>query len=413
MWAREKEEEIIPYGAATDAIRAGGDEADVPLNTGRSLVRFAGRGYQVQFKEFIRYVRNKLSRDIEISAPNKAMLSDKAEYWGRYGVALVPAAITELRPFLPELRKFGVLSLAAERYLRATIMESPDPQHAAWALNATRVTQSKYSGAGIRVAVLDSGIATAHPAFASRIEATETFVSGFPVEDGFGHGTHVAGIACGALPAPGAQRFGIAHKATILAARVLADDGLGTDESMIKGIRWAQDKRADIVIMAFGGSVRVGDSHNAELEQVMRAALNSGVLLIAETGNDSSRTAIGAVNAPANCPSVFAAGSVGPGLAGMAPFVPSHFSCGGRNIDGEVNAVAPGENILSAWTGGGTRSLDGTSQATAVVGGIAALLAEATSLRGLDLWRKIEETADKFSPDVLSVGRGLVQAPLN
>jgi len=80
-------------------------------------------------------------------------------------------------------------------------------------------------------------------------------------------------------------------------------------------------------------------------------------------------------------------------------------------MDGEVNVAAPGESILSAWPPDVTRPLDGTSQAAAVAGGVAALWAETSNLRGAALWRKLESSALNIGGSPAEVGYGLVQAP--
>jgi subtilisin family serine protease len=299
-----------------------------------------------------------------------------------------------------------VRSIKPEGYFRAFSFPSSDAGATiGWALNATRVSQSSASGKGIRVAILDTGIAMAHPAFAGRIGPTETFISGLPVEDGFGHGTHIAGIACGALPTTGTPRYGIAHRAEILVARVLSDSGLGRHSAVLDAIAWAHTNKADVIVMAFGGTVELGQKHLYEIEAAARKAYDGGSLLIAETGNDPSKSKMFPVNSPANCPSIMAIGSVDSNEK------PSWFSCGKRNLDGEVNVAAPGEIILSAWPPDTTRALDGTSQAAAIAGGVAALWAETSSLRGAALWRKLETSVRKIGGSANEVGYGLVQAP--
>src|SRR6266404_1012426 len=108
-----------------------------------------------------------------------------------------------------------------------------------WGLQATGVTGSKYSGAGVRVAILDTGIAFEkepngniqyHPDFADRTIVTRSFVRGIPTaKDGNGHGTHCIGTACGSRQPVVPPRYGIACDAEIYVGKIVTDAGLGVD----------------------------------------------------------------------------------------------------------------------------------------------------------------------------------------
>ena len=90
---------------------------------------------------------------------------------------------------------------------------------ATWGLVACRVPPSTRSGAGIKVAVLDTGMDLGHPDFAGRRFVTQTFV-GQPVQDLHSHGTHCIGTACGPkAPAGNTPRYGIAYRARSSSAR--------------------------------------------------------------------------------------------------------------------------------------------------------------------------------------------------
>ena len=415
MWTRKTSEERPAPRAMKRIDKADAEDRleNLPEMTGRSLVTFKPPLSSAQFDEFIGFVRLKLPADLDIRTIDSNLVDAIPNYWARYGVAVVPASTEDLKE-LP-LAGFNVATIEPERYFRAKAirMEGEDNDNE-WAFKATGVTGSTRTGSGVRVAVLDTGISN-HPAFGRRIVATTSCVKGYPPEDRSGHGTHIAGIAAGALPSGGNQRFGVAHGADILSARVMTDDRLCVNESIINGIEWAQDQNADIIVLAIGGTVTKEQMYDTAMEAVAQKALDAGSLVMAESGNDTNRSAADPVNDPANCPSILAVGSVGPdrsaSATSIAPAVVSHFSCQQLAIDGEVNVVAPGERISSSWPPNGTQIQEGTSQAVAFAAGIAALWAEETGNRGVGLWRELERSASGFGASVMAAGHGLVQAP--
>jgi subtilisin family serine protease len=95
-----------------------------------------------------------------------------------------------------------------------------DTDSLTWGLQATKVNTSKFSGRGIRIALLDTGFDINHPDFRGRHVTAASF-SGVPVDDIHGHGTHCIGTACGPQnPATGERRYGVAYNAEIFAGKV-------------------------------------------------------------------------------------------------------------------------------------------------------------------------------------------------
>jgi subtilisin family serine protease len=296
-------------------------------------------------------------------------------------------------------------SVAAARPAAVVFADTPT---LTWGLQATRVATSPYDGRGIRVAVLDTGLDLTHPDFAGRALISESFVAGQAVQDGHGHGTHCVGTACGpAHPAHGGRRYGIASKATILVGKVLSNSGSGTQGSILNGMNWAIRNKAVIISMSLGSPVAVGDKPSEFYERVAQAALEHSCLVIAAAGNSGTDPADYPVGSPANCQSIVGVGAVDPQLKRAA------FSCIGVNPDGgELNIAAPGVNIFSTKPlpeAYGT--LSGTSMATPHVAGIAALWAQATGLKGMALWLKLQQSALAIGQTPREVGAGLVQAP--
>jgi subtilisin family serine protease len=278
---------------------------------------------------------------------------------------------------------------------------------ATWGLHATGVTDSQYTGQGVKVAVLDTGFGP-HRDFSDRNMLTACFIQGQQGADGQGHGTHCVGTACGLRAPAKVPRYGIAYEADILVGKVLGDDGSGTDSGILAGINWAVAQGAQIISMSLGASTRLGQTFSQVYEGVARRALMRGTLLIAAAGNESKRpTLITPVAHPANCPSIVAVAALDSAL-NLA-----WFSNGALNPNGgEVNIAAPGVDVFSSVPRPPFyRRLAGTSMATPHVAGIAALFAQATNKKGQALWQAIARSARRLPLSARDVGLGLVRAP--
>lgn len=276
-----------------------------------------------------------------------------------------------------------------------------------WGLEAINVPLTTLTGAGIKVAVLDTGFDDSHPDFAGRTVTKKLFASRSSPDDTDGHGTHCIGTACGALHPASGPRYGIAGEAEIYAGKVLGDDGFGTDRSIIAGMDWAVEQGCHIISMSLGAGTDVGDLPNEDYEQIGQACLDAGTLVIAAAGNESDRPGrINPVGSPANASSIMAVAAID------RAFLPASFSCGGINAGQEVDIAAPGVDILSSLPGGGYDRWDGTSMATPHVAGIAALIAQSDAkYRGWALWARLLQLAKPLSSPARDVGKGLLQMP--
>jgi subtilisin len=278
-----------------------------------------------------------------------------------------------------------------------------------WGLQLTRAGFSRQTGAGIRVAVLDTGMDLQHPDFATRVVQSQSFVPGQTVQDGHGHGTHCIGTSCGPAAPQRLPRYGVATGAEIFAGKVLSNQGSGADRGILAGIQWAIVNSCAVVSMSLGAPTRIGTPPSVIFEQVGQRALRAGTLIVAAAGNESDRPSIiNPVGHPANCASIMAVAAVDQQLR------VARFSNAGLNAQGgQVDIAAPGVSIHSTWPRPVLYNrISGTSMATPHVAGIAAQLAEANpAARGAALWALLVQTARRLPLLARDVGAGLVQAP--
>jgi subtilisin family serine protease len=282
-----------------------------------------------------------------------------------------------------------------------------DETSVTWGLQATKVLASNLTGAGIKVAVLDTGFDHTHQDFTGRAVTKKLFASRSSDDDVHGHGTHCIGTACGPLRPTIGPRYGIAYEAEIYAGKVLGDDGFGTDRSIIAGMDWALEKECQIISMSLGAATRLGDQPNGDYEQIGQVCLDAGTLVVAAAGNESQRPQrIAPIGSPANASTIMAVGAVD------NAFAPASFSCGGMNPGQDVDIAAPGVDILSCTPGNRYDRWNGTSMATPHVAGVAALIAQSDAkFRGWALWARLLQISSRLRFPARDVGKGLLQAP--
>ncbi len=258
-------------------------------------------------------------------------------------------------------------------------------------------------GAGVTVAIVDSGIKIDHPDLAPNIWTNfgevpgngvdddgngyvddvhgvdlTTTRPGQDVSDGHGHGTHVAGIVAAAMNGRGV--VGAAPRAKLMAVKVLAADGSGTTGAEAEGIRYAAANGARIINVSIQG-----DDPDPRLDTAVAAARAANVLVVVSAGN-SARDIDAQPSYPAAIPSA--------NLIGVAATAPEQ----GKTLDENSNfgrvtvqIAAPGQAILSTSNSGDYEYKSGTSMASPMVAGVAALMVSvnprisAEELRGVML----------------------------
>ena len=262
-----------------------------------------------------------------------------------------------------------------------------------WAPTALRLpdAQRLTTGSGVRVAVLDTGVDTLHPALAGKLLPGFDFVDfdndpgevGTPLNFGFGHGTHVAGLV--ALVAPGAK---------IMPLRVLDPDGLGNAWVLAEAMLYAVDPDhnpatndgAHIINMSLGSTSRtrifdtitnlatcvvpvvpatpaddVSDpGYNGDKDRCKRFG---GALIVAASGNDASKSI-----------REYPAAEGAYGLIAVAASTVDLKLASFSNFGSWIQIAAPGEGLTSSVPGGGYGTWSGTSMAAPMVAGTAALV---------------------------------------
>jgi subtilisin len=268
-------------------------------------------------------------------------------------------------------------------------------------IDADRVWNAEYggtSGAGLDVAILDTGIDIDHPdlVVAGGVNCTGNILRDGGTrpsywDDNEGHGTHCAGVVAARNNDIGV--VGVAPEARLWAVKVLADDRSGYISDVIQGIEWCVDNGIEIVSMSFTGGF------SQALRDACDSAYEEGLLLVGASGNDGT-----AVGYPAAYDTVVAVSALdrADGLAS--------FSCVGP----EIELIAPGVGIRSTHRDGGYAALSGTSMACPHVAGVAALIWASSELdlgSAAAVRARLRDTAEplaSLTPD--QAGYGLVDA---
>lgn len=330
---------------------------------------------------------------------------------------------------------------AAGLKLEGDPLENARAAKISWGIRAIGADASEFTGKGVRVAVLDTGIEPSHPAFQG-VELTRKNFTANDDDDHQGHGTHCAGTIFG--QDVDGVRIGVARGVeSALIGKVLDNEGRGTTAAVLEGLKWAHSNGANIVSMSLGFDFTKMQEKLVERDWPARLATSMalkafrenlrsfetlvafllqesdqgpGMVIVAASGNESDREAdpdyVIDVSIPASASrdmvSVGAVMRVGEKLA-VAPF-------------SNINPVlcAPGVGIVSAALGGGLRADNGTSMACPHVAGAAALWWEwasnsigsaiGTSVRGKLIG---SASLDSFLPEVENRdrGNGFVMAP--
>jgi hypothetical protein len=300
-------------------------------------------------------------------------------------------------------------------------------------------TWQQSKGAGVTVAVLDSGVAPDLD-LGNRILASVSFAGNAAQPDPGGHGTHIAGIVAGSGVRSAGEYVGVAPAATIVDVRVLDANGNGRLSSVIRGIEWVVVHRVQYNIRVINLSLGAppAPTYRADpLAGAVEMAWKRGIAVVVASGNDGP--AGDTVQSPGVDPFAITVGATDDqGTLSLSDDQLAWFSAWGRPIGGQPkpDLVAPGRRLVSIRVAGSTLDdlfadhrvtaingssyfrLTGTSQATGVVSGAVALMLARQPLLTPDQVKKIlVATTQGYGPngipvlpDPIADGSGLLNA---
>lgn len=324
---------------------------------------------------------------------------------------------------------------------------APTLSNAAPAVNAFSAWQSGYTGKGVGVAVIDSGVSS-HSDLnggllgSSRVVWNQSFVPGnTSPNDQFGHGTHIAGLIAGNGASSTGPKYsrtfkGIAPQANIVNLRVLDQNGGGTDSAVINAISTAISLKPLYNIRVINLSMGRGIYESYTLDplcQAVEAAWRNGIVVVVAAGNNGRfqpTNGYGTVTSPGNDPYVITVGAMKPlgTPTRVDDLIASYSSKGPSVIDAvaKPDLVAPGNLLVSLGAPGSTLynsypdnrvpnsfyvnggssassssyfTLSGTSMAAGVVSGVVAdLLQKYPTLNPDQVKARLMKTAWKSLP---------------
>ncbi|MBT2453030.1 S8 family peptidase [Streptomyces sp. ISL-43] len=231
------------------------------------------------------------------------------------------------------------------------------------------------AGEGVSVYVLSTGINVAHLDFEGRARFMMNVTGDEKAGDCSGQGTHLAGVV-------GGKTYGVAKKAQLIDVKVARCDGNATADSVIAGIKAAvadaRGTKGNVILIA------QSEGKSEAVNRAVEDAYRKGFVVVVPAGNDNQD----ACNvSPASAPNALTTGATN------IDDRKASWSNSGKCVD----VLAPGQNILSVWTGGNTATAtrSGTAMAAAHTAGIAATLLSARSLTAAQVSAQIVRDATK------------------
>ena len=326
---------------------------------------------------------------------------------GVAGTAIIEMSEEEAAKTQQQLPEFSILkdqpiSLIQPDKITSSFKQEKDLKNEdLWHLNAIKHSlPAEVTGKKITIAVLDTGIDSSHPSLRGKIvKAVEFDLKNKQVKeldnslDTEGHGTHVAGLICG-------TRIGVAPEATVING-LMIPKGKGTLANFIIALKWAANNPEISIVNVSAGI----PGFFRDMEDIISEMLAVGVLPVCASGNEGrDRT-----RSPGNYRSVLSVGA-----SNKHNRVASFSSSGTLTVNNTIysvpHLVAPGEAVYSSVVQGGYEAWNGTSMATPIVSGVAALLLEKyPDLTVLDLREELLNRCQALEQPKERQGLGLIQ----
>ncbi|GAA2205046.1 S8 family serine peptidase [Nonomuraea monospora] len=244
-------------------------------------------------------------------------------------------------------------------------------------IGAPQVWEAGYDGAGVKVAVLDTGVDRTHPDLADRVAVAADFTGTSPeAVDGHGHGTHVASTIAGTGAGSAGKYRGVAPGASLLVGKTCGDDGSCFDSALIAGMQWAAEQDVSVVSISIGGDapLEYPDLLSRTIDELTES---TGTLFVVAAGNEGAKETVQSPGVAASALTV-AATDKRDRLAPFSSRGPLWYS--DRSLKPDI--AAPGASIMAARSSASSlpgelyTTMSGTSMATPHVSGAAALLAQ-------------------------------------
>ncbi|MFJ6674729.1 S8 family serine peptidase [Actinosynnema sp. NPDC091369] len=279
--------------------------------------------------------------------------------------------------------------------VRRPVLDRSVPQ-----IGAPTAWAAGYTGAGVKVGVVDTGVDGGHPDLAGREVAERNFTTDPDATDTIGHGTHVASTIAG----NGTPYRGVAPDAQLLDAKVCGREGC-PESAILDGLRWTAEQGADVVNVSLGGT----DGPEVDLleEAVNTLSATHGTLFVVAAGNSGAAETVGS---PGSAEAALTVGAVD-----RDDRIADFSSRGPRVGDAGVkpDITAPGVGIVAAKSRGvpgagpaDHHAMSGTSMATPHVVGAAALLSQQHPDWSGERLKAALTAAARYNPDLTAFDQG-------
>jgi thermitase len=243
----------------------------------------------------------------------------------------------------------------------------------------------------VKIAIIDTGVRLTHADLSAKIVPGYDYVNNdATASDDNGHGTACASLAAASTNNTSGMA-GVDWNARIMPLKALNAAGSGSTTAIINCVNWARTNGAHVISMSLGGGGYVSDFNTA-----INNAYNAGIVVVCATGNDNQSS----ISYPAAYTNSFAVGALSPCNQRKSPTSCDGEGWWGSNYGTGMDLLSPGVLLRSAWNTNNTSyisDMNGTSGATPIVAGVAALMRGVNpGLTAQQIYDILNETADNL-----------------